>query len=321
MTDRITRRLGRTRRDGRSSSAGVLMCAAAMAMLGVSVPVSRELTDYPAATAQAARYGLAALVLGAVTMLASRRAPTPPPPTARQWALLVAMAATGLAGFNLALMLALRHAEPAAVAAVIGCVPLGLAVCGPLLRHRDPAPRIVLAALVVVAGTAVVHGSGHADVVGLAAAAAALAGDVAFSLMAARLSPVLGALRTATYGCALAVPLLAVVAVSAGEAANLRAPDAAETAAIAFLAVGLTALAFLLWFKGLSWAGVERAAVSVALVPLAATATTAFMDATLPSRGQVAGVVLVCLGLCAALAAGRGPRPPHPVMPRPDAPV
>jgi hypothetical protein len=43
----------------------------------------------------------------------------------------------------------LEEAEPAAVGVVVGCVPVVLALIGPLLARRAPVGRVVVAAVVV----------------------------------------------------------------------------------------------------------------------------------------------------------------------------
>src|SRR5690606_4385668 len=138
-------------------------------------------------------------------------------PQPRDLLALAGVAATGLAGFNLCMVTAVRHADPAVVGTIVGAAPLGLALIGPLMRRQRPTGRIVVAAALIVAGTGLVHGSGHADAVGTLAALGTLAGEVAFSLFAAVALPRLGAVRVSAYSCALAVPMLGVGAVATGE--------------------------------------------------------------------------------------------------------
>ncbi|MEV4417066.1 DMT family transporter [Catellatospora sp. NPDC049609] len=288
---------GRWRWGAQAGPTGALWCALAMVVLGASVPVSGALTGYPTALAQAARYALGAVVM--LGLLALR----PPPAvkvSGREWMLLATMAAVGLAGFNLALMTALRHADAAVVAAVVGCVPLALAVASALLAGRMPTRSALAAAAVVVAGTVVMHGPGAAGGAGMAAAVCALFCDVVFTLLAARLTPRLGPLRVAAYSCALAVPILAAFAVLTGEAQVWRLPSRSEATVIVFLGIVLTAGAFLAWFHGVSRLGADKAGLFVALVPTTAVAVAAVADATLPPPNVVLGVLTVGAGILAA---------------------
>lgn len=302
--------------------AGVACCALAMTVLGASVPISAALAAYPTAVAQGARYGLASLVLLEIVIAGQGSSA---PVRGRDWAALAALAAVGLAGFNVSLMTALRHADPAIVAAIVGCVPLVLAAISPLLSGRMPSLRTLAAAGLVVAGTGLVHGSGAASASGVAAAVLALICDVVFTLLAATLTPRLGALRVAAYSCAMAVPMLAAFSAVTGELAALRQPTAAETGVVLFLGVVLTAGMFLAWFYGVSVVGADTAGLFVALVPVTALACATLADGVAPPPGAVLGVVAVAAGLLAGLLRSPVVPTPHPaaalpgvtVLPRP----
>lgn len=279
---------------------GAALCVLGMTVLGSSVAVSRLALDYPTLTGQALRYALAAAVLAALVRWPARsRPPTRARPDRRDVVLLTALAAVGLVWFNICLLSALRHADAAVVGTVVGAAPLGLGLLGPLLRRARPAPRLVAAAGVVVAGTALVHGGGRASSLGLLAALGALLGEVAFSLLAAAVLPRLGALRVSAWSCAIAVPMLVLAAAVAGE--RWRAPTAGEAWALAYLAVPLTVGAFLAWFGGLRRLGVERAGLFVGLLPVTTLLTAAGMDGELPPPAQAAGVLVVALGLTLGL--------------------
>jgi drug/metabolite transporter (DMT)-like permease len=292
-----------------------------MVVLGASVPITRQLLHYPPATGQAMRYGLGAVTLALVVVLApGLRIGAATRTRARLgvsgWLALSGMAALGLAGFNLCLLVALAHAEPAVVASVVGCAPLGLAVTGPLLRGRDPAPRVIAAAAIVVIGTMLVHGAGHADALGMLAAFGALTGDMAFSLLAAKLVPRLGPVRVAAYGCALAVPILAAFAAISGEYTRWRLPTPPEATAIVFLGLVLTAATFVAWFHGLSLIGVDRAGVLTGAVPVATAVVAGVQDAHLPPPSQVLGLAVVAIGLVLAMAVPAKPPAPYPSVSR-----
>ena len=52
---------------------GVVCCATAMTILGASVAVSREILELPVFYAQAARYAVAAAILGAIATATAAR--------------------------------------------------------------------------------------------------------------------------------------------------------------------------------------------------------------------------------------------------------
>jgi drug/metabolite transporter (DMT)-like permease len=276
-----------------------------MTVLGASVPVSRLVLDYPDLTGQAGRYALATLAFLGIWWITRPRAGPGPALrlSGRDWVRLAALAATGLVGFNVLLLTALRHADPAVVGTIVGGTPLVLALLGPLQRRQRPATRLVAAATVVIAGGALVHGGGSADGVGLAAAFGTLAGEVLFSLLAVPLLPRLGPLRVSALSCALAVPMLAVALVVAGEPDRWRLPSTGETVGYAYLGGLLTVIAFLVWYGGLARLGPERAGLFVGLLPPVSLATAALIDGHPPAAVQVVGVLLVAAGLATGLYA------------------
>jgi drug/metabolite transporter (DMT)-like permease len=284
---------------------GVFMCVLGMSVLGSSVSVSRLILAYPTLLGQAMRYAVAAAVLALLRPALVR-------PTRAEFGRLVLLAATGLAGFNICLLAALRHADAALVGTIVGTAPLGIALAGPLLRRARPAPRLVAASAVVVGGAALVHGGGHADGVGLLAALGAFVGEVCFSLLAASVLPRLGAVGVTTWGCVLSVPMLALPAVPLGELDRLRVPTAPEAATLAYLAVVLTVLVFLAWYTGIARLGVERAGMFVGLLPVTTLITACVQDGVLPRPAQAAGVLVVALGLAAGLTAPAARPAPQP---------
>jgi drug/metabolite transporter (DMT)-like permease len=293
-----------------SKGTAVAFCVLGMTLVGSSVAVSQLLLDYPTLTAQALRYTAAAAVLFLIAHRFPRLGGARPGvrPTRRELGILLVLAATGMAGFNVCIMLALHHdTEPAVVGTVIGAAPLGLALLGPLVtgRRGRPSARIVTAAVVVVAGTALVQGTGQATAIGLLGTAGALVGEILFSLLAAVVLPRLGAVRVAAYSCALAVPLLLAGALVAGEPAAWRLPTTTEAGALVYLAGLMTVAAFVVWFIGLERLGVERAGILVGLMPVATLITAAVMAMAWPGPGPVAGVLLVAAGLAFGLTQSR----------------
>jgi drug/metabolite transporter (DMT)-like permease len=282
----------------------VASCTTAQVVLGVSVPLTRGIVDYPVMTGQAVRYALAAVALGLLA-----RAGFGGPPAWRGWPhrrdllALAGVAATGLAGFNVCMVTAVRHADPAVVGTIVGAAPLGLALIGPLMRRQRPTGRILVAAVMIVAGTALVHGFGQADALGTLAALGTLVGEIAFSVFAAIALPRLGAVRVSAYSCALAGPMLVLGAAATGEVP--RMPTAVEAATFGYLAVMLTVVAFVAWFSGLNRLGVARGGLFVGLAPVAALVTASIQDGRWPVVAQVIGVLVVAV----ALTFGLGQRP------------
>ncbi|GAA0730236.1 DMT family transporter [Dactylosporangium roseum] len=274
-----------------------IYCVLTCAILGGSFTVSRSIVDYPILTGQAVRYALAALALFGLLLFRDRLWPT-----ARELVRLAAVAATGLVLFNVLLLFGLRHADPAVIATIVGASPLLLALLGPMQERRRPTPQLVAAAAVVVAGAGIVQGFGDFDGRGLVAAVGVLLCEAAFSLLAAPLLPRLGPLRVSAWSTLLAVPLLLLALPFSGE--RPRLPTGGESAALVFLGLVLTVVAFVCWYSGVAGLGVERAGVYVGLVPVFALATMSIVDGVLPAGVRVGGVLLVSSGL--VLGARRG---------------
>ncbi|MDR8411760.1 DMT family transporter [Nonomuraea sp. 3-1Str] len=285
------------------SSAASVGAASAMLLVGTSTAVSATIADYPVFTGQALRYAIAAAILLAV--VGHQRLPRVRL-TARDMLLLIALAATGLAGFNLFLVEATRHAGPAMIGTVIGAVPLVLALVGPLMERRRPAPRTVGAALVVALGAAVAAGLGSGSLTGLLLSLGALAGEVAFSLLAIPLLPKLGPLRVAAYPAALSVPMLLAAGLALDGTASLRLPTPGQAAAFGYLGAIVTAAAFFLWYDALRRLGADRAGLFAGLVPVGALLTTLALGLGQAGPADVTGTLLVAAGVVLGLRRPKG---------------
>ncbi|MBS2552987.1 DMT family transporter [Catenulispora sp. NL8] len=275
----------------------ILQGTLAMSILGASTAVSVHLTRYPVLGGQALRYTLAAAVFAVIV----RRADLPRiRPTAREWLQLVLLSATGLVLFNVFVLAALRHTDAATLGSVVACSPLVLAVAGPLVartgKRLRPGP-VVGAAVLVVAGSAMVQGFGHGSPAGIVFAVLTLVCEALFSLLAVPLLPKFGELRVSAHVTAIAVPILLVTGLATDGTGMLRVPTLAETAALLYLALPLTVFAFLLWYRALSGLGPQRAGLLIGTVPVAACAASAALGVGTPGPAQLAGVAVVVAGI------------------------
>ena len=287
--------------------------AVAATMVGSAVAASSLLVDYPALAGQAGRYAVGAVVLAVVLRLRGQR--RLPRLTARDLGLVLALAATGLVGFNLCLLAAVDRADPAMIGLVIGCTPVLLALVGPPLAGRPPTRRGLLAAAVVVAGAGLAQGGGRASAAGLLLAVGALAGEAAFSLLAVPLLPKLGPAGLSTYVCAVAAILLAAAAVVLDGSAALVLPTAAQALALGWLGLVVTTVGFVAWYSGVARLGVERAGLFAGLIPVAALVSVAVVGASEISGTKLAGSLVVGAGIVLGLG---GPGRPRPATPRPS---
>ncbi|MFJ3174107.1 EamA family transporter [Streptomyces roseus] len=285
-----------------------------MVLVGSSVSVSRSLVHAPLFATQTVRYAAAALLLTAFARVA--RVPVPRP-RGREWLWLAGIAATGLVLFNVAVVRGVAHAEPAVIAVAVASVPVLLGVLGPLLEGRRPSRRILGAAVVVVAGAVLVEGTGRTDAAGVAWAALALACEAAFTLLAVPVLRRHGPWGVSVHAVWMGAVMLAVLTLCTERPADVLSLGPARWAAAGYLAVMVTAVAFLLWYRTVAAVGAGRAGLLTGVAPLAAAAIGALCGGGTPGPPVSLGLVVVVAGLAAGLG---GPRqgPVHgPLRPRP----
>ena len=222
------------------------------------------------------------------------------------------IAASGLVAFNLLVQEGVTRSDAASVGVVVGCVPIALALLGPLQRGERPRATLLLAGLVVAAGAAIVQGGGaRFTVAGVALALGAMACEAAFTLLAVPLLPRLGALGVSGWTCLAGAAMFAAWALA--DVGRWRAPDAGEVASLAWLMAAVTVAAFLLWYRAVGRIGAERAGLFVGVVPVSALVTQWMVGQGAPRAAQVAGVALVAAGVTWGMRAAA--RPPRVVPP------
>ncbi|HEY6747459.1 MAG TPA: DMT family transporter [Mycobacteriales bacterium] len=279
----------------------VVLGAAAMAAVGGSAAVSATLGDAPLCSAQSLRYALACLLLLGIARATGRRVPRP---RGTEWLWLAGVTATGLVLFNVALVHGARHAEPALLGVAVAGTPLLLAVAGSVMAGRRPTARIALSAGIVTAGAALVQGTGRGDGIGVVWAVVVLACEASFTLLAV---PVLG--RLGPWGVSVHTTWLAAVAFGvAAPVLDTGTLDAGDLAAIGYLAVAVTAVAFVLWYGAVARLGADRAGLLTGVAPVAAAAAGVALGLPVPGPAVWLGIAGVVAGLVLGLR-----RPPVPV--------
>jgi drug/metabolite transporter (DMT)-like permease len=272
-----------------------------MVCVGGSVAVSSVLAGAPMFTAEAVRYAAACALLVVFARVSRQRLLVP---RGTEWLWLSGIAATGLVMFNIALVQGSRHAEPAVLGVAVACVPSLLAVVGPLLEGSRPSPVVVMAALVVTCGAALVQGLGRTDAVGIAWAAVVFGCEAAFTLLAV---PVLG--RHGPWGVSVHSTWLAAVIfagiglVREGPAAAARLRGA-DWLAIVFLAVAVTVVAFVLWYSSVGRLGAGRAGLLTCVAPVAAAVCGILLGGPVPRPVVWVGIAVAGGGLALGLRGG-----------------
>ena len=295
-------------RDGAATPWRPLLSGVAgMIIVGSSVGVSRTLGEAPLFTTQALRYTAAALLL----LVLARSIGVPlRRPRGSEWGWLTGVAGTGLVLFNVAVVRGVAHAEPAVIAVAVACAPVFIGVLGPLMEGRRPTSRLLAAAALVTAGGALVAGTGSGDPIGIAWAVVALLCEAGFTLLAVPVLRRHGPWGVSLHAVWIAALLLAVigVVVEGPTAATTLTP--ANWAAIGYLAVLVTVVAFLLWYSAVAALGSGRAGLLTGVAPISAAVGGAVLGAGFPAVPVWAGMFVVIGGLAVGLVPGRRPARP-----------
>lgn len=263
----------------------------AMALVGGSVGVSRTLVAAPLFTSQAIRYAAAFLVLVVLVKVTGTRIVRP---RGTEWLWLIGVAATGLVLFNVAIVRGVAHAEPAVIAVAVACVPVFLGIVGPLLERQRPHRRVLVAAVVVTIGSALVEGTGRTDTAGVGWAAAAMLCEAGFTLLAVPVLKRHGAWGVSVHSVWLGAVMFAVLG---GATERTFRFTAADWAAIAYLAILVTAVAFLLWYSTVANLGAGRSGLLTGVAPVSA----ALAGGQLPGPLVWTGIFIVAAGLAIGL--------------------
>lgn len=282
---------------------GALLAAFACTLVGASFTANSLLGDYPYAGGQALRYGLAALLL--LPLLRSRGTSGLVPLrtlTRRQWVRLAALAAIGMVGFNLAVLVAERSAEPAVPGVFVGCAPIVVGVMVPVLEGRRPSRTVLYAAGFVAAGAFTVQGWGRTDLAGILCSMGALVGEVGFAVLAVPVLRPLGPKLLSATVCGVAALESALLGVLLDGAGFVRVPAVEEALALLWQAAVVTVIGFVCWYSGMRRIGAERATLFSGLIPVSAALTAPVVGAGVYGIAQGAGSILVGAGV--ALGSG-----------------
>lgn len=278
----------------------VLGGALAMGIVGASTAVSHALIDAPLFTAQAIRYAGAALVLVVAARVLRVRVPRP---RGRDWLWLIGVAAVGQVIFNVGIVRGVAHAEPSVLAVAVAGAPVIVAVVGPLLEGGRPRTAVLAAAGVVVAGSALVIGFGRTDLTGALLAGLVLACEAGFTLLAVPVIGRLGAWGVSLHAVWLAAVMFAAIALPVEGPAAVLALTGPAWASIVFLAVAVTAIAFVCWYSAVRGLGSDRAVLLAGVAPVAAALAGVAVVGIVPGPGVWAGMALVGAGLALGLRA------------------
>jgi drug/metabolite transporter (DMT)-like permease len=233
-----------------------------------------------------------------------RSAATSLPVLHREWRLILALGATGIASFHTVVYLALQSTTATSALLILSLAPIVTLLGSAAFGVERPTSRQIGGALISLAGAGVLITRGNlADIL----SQGFNAGDLwmllavviwaAYSLLLRRRpadlpSPVALAASIAA-ALAMMVPLLMV-----GASTPIAAPASVPVLlSIAYIALFASAIAFLFWTYGVSRLGPARAGQFVNLMPIFGAVLAFTVLGEVPTPVQIAGSVLVLLGI------------------------
>jgi drug/metabolite transporter (DMT)-like permease len=224
----------------------------------------------------------------------------------REWRLIVALGATGIATFQTLVYVALRNTTATNALLTLSLAPIAILAGAVLIGVERPAPRQLAGALVSIFGAAILITRGDFAAV---AAAGFNSGDLwmllgvaifaVYSLLLRRRPvdlPVGVGLATS-----IAVALLLLAPATALNAATKLAAfkSASVLLGIGYVAVFSSVIAFLFWTYGVSQLGPTRSGQFIHLTPVFGAALAVAVLGETPTLPQVRGGALVLLGILA----------------------
>jgi drug/metabolite transporter (DMT)-like permease len=306
--------------DARERS-GAVLALGTICLVGGSVAAASRLHSFPLIGGQAVRYTLATVFL-LVWARIRKHTFVRPAPVQLVWIFL--LAAMGMAGYGIVLVYSTSMTSPGNVGVALGAAPLIIVLVRSLLARMRPARNLMAGSLCVACGSAMAQlstsGAVQSSVRGLVWSCLALTGVCAITLLGAPAAQQLGSLTVTTYACGLASGMLFLVALIQRAVTGtpvLRRPTAVEFSALAFLALGVTTIVFLMWYGAVERLGAGRAGLFNGLVPLASLLALSVTGSGSAAIDQIAGAALVLLGVVLGLVAKKRDTAP-PGLARPS---
>lgn len=250
---------------------------------------------------------LRALPAGLVLLLLCRRLPT-----GSWWWRSVVLGLLNFAAFFLLVYLAAQLLPSSVAASVMALAPLALGGFGALLLAQRLDARFFVAAVGGFVGVLLLVGLATAgiDARGVAAAASALLISALGSVLATRWRGEVPLLASTCWQLVAGGLLLLVTALGVEGAPPRLA--ASGLAAVAYVSVVATALAFVLWFHGLSRLSAGTVGLVGLLNPVAGIALGVLLGGETLSAWQIVGAVLVVGAVLTTLRPTSGPAGPAP---------
>lgn len=283
--------------------------ALGFALAGSSVVPGKILSGLPVFFASAAG---ALIALLALLPFAAAEAKPERGAMRRAAPLLCAQAFFGMALYRALTLSALRLASAGEVGMATSATPAVTALIAAfVLRERMAPAKIAGVALsacgiaLIESGSVAVRGNvlaaGGQRLAGLALALAAAASESLFNVLAKGLPPSIGPRRASAAVTALALVMLAFLSAASGERVELSSLDPATWAALVYQGAFVSAIAYVLFYRGAARLSAATIGVFSSFIPLAGLLLPAlvFGEKFGPRGALGAAIALVGMLLCA----------------------
>lgn len=275
----------------------MIMAAIAAILWGANFNLSQLVVhELHPLLAGAGRFVLAALVMLAVAALWRHKVPL-----IRHWRSYFLLGLVGVGGFNLLFFMGMASTSAVNGALIMATNPLVTSALAALFLGEKLGRVQVLAMPVALAGVGVVvlgGGAGLHLAMGDAAMIGANLSWALYNVLARRLMPAESGVANTAGIMSMGALVMAAGGVMVGAPAQM--PSSQALGALTFMAVGGSALAYLLWNAGISRLGAARTSVFLNLVPVS-TMTIAALAGHPPSVTQMAGAAVVLAAVSAPL--------------------
>jgi drug/metabolite transporter (DMT)-like permease len=222
---------------------------------------------------------------------------------AREWRLLVGLAATGIALFHPLVYVALKHTSATNALLTFSLTPIVILVAGGLVIGKRPTGRELGGVLISMAGAAVLITRGDPAVIaslGFNAGDLWMLGAVAvwavYSLLLRRRPADLPQTLTLVSSIAVALPMLLAFTLLTGWSATI-ALSFPVALGVGYIAVFGSVVGFLFWAHGVAALGPSRAGQFVHLMPVFGAALSFILLGEPLSIAQMVGAALVLSGI------------------------
>ena len=279
----------------------------AMVIVGSSVVFGKVIVSaFPVFLASFLRFALASAVMAPLVIRSEGRLPSLP---AGDWLTLTIMAFSGQFIFTVLLLYGLTLTSAMEAGLIASTAPAAMALTAFLALGERLAARRILGVLLAVAGVIAVNGVlaepdgalGRDRWLGNLLVCGSVLGEAVFLLFRKRIITPVSDLALTAYLCLLGLGMFLPPALYQALSYDFSAPGLLDWGSIAYFGLVYTAVAYMLWFRGVARVSGGTAGVFTAVMPVSAVSLShLFLGEPFTASNLLgAGLILAAIGLTA----------------------